>query len=97
AGGIHVVRYGAMRSQVVGLEAVLADGSVISRVDGLVKDNTGYDLSQLLVGSEGTLGVITRSRLRLIPALPVRSTALLGLPDTSAAVDLLARLRRPAA
>jgi FAD/FMN-containing dehydrogenase len=96
AGGVHVVRYGGMRSQVVGVEAVLADGSVISRLDGLVKDNTGYDLSQLLIGSEGTLGVVTRARLRLVPALPVRYAALMGLPDTAAVVKLVARFRREA-
>jgi FAD/FMN-containing dehydrogenase len=93
AGGIHVVRYGGMRTQVVGVEAVLADGAVISRLDGLVKDNTGYDLTQLLVGSEGTLGIVTRVRLRLVPFLPVRCTALVGLPDTEAVVQLVARLR----
>jgi FAD/FMN-containing dehydrogenase len=96
AGGIHVVRYGGMRSQVAGVEAVLADGSVISRLDGLVKDNTGYDISQLLIGSEGTLGVVTRARLRLVPALPVRYVALMGLPDTAAVVNLVARFRQEA-
>jgi FAD/FMN-containing dehydrogenase len=96
AGGIHVLRYGGMRSQVVGIEAVLADGSMFTRLDGLVKDNTGYDLSQLLVGSEGTLGVVTRARLRLVPALPIRCAALMGLPDTRAVVDVVARLRREA-
>jgi FAD/FMN-containing dehydrogenase len=97
AGGIHVVRYGGMRAQVVGVEAVLADASVITRLDGLLKDNSGYDLSQLLIGSEGTLGIVTRARLRLIPALPVRYTALLGLPDTQHAVQLVSRLRREVA
>ncbi len=70
AGGLHVLRYGSMRAQVIGLEAVLADGQVVLRLSGLVKDNTGYDLSQLLVGSEGTLGIITAARLRLVPAHP---------------------------
>jgi FAD/FMN-containing dehydrogenase len=96
AGGLHVVRYGGMRSQVAGVEAVLANGSVVSRLDGLVKDNTGYDLSQLLVGSEGTLGIVTRVRLKLVPSLPVRYTALLGLPGTRQVVDLVVRLRREA-
>jgi FAD/FMN-containing dehydrogenase len=96
AGGIHVIRYGGMRAQVMGLEAVLADGSVVTRLDGLVKDNTGYDLSQLLIGSEGTLAIVTRARLRLVPALPARYAALMGLPDTESVVELVARLRKVA-
>jgi FAD/FMN-containing dehydrogenase len=94
AGGIHVVRYGAMREQIAGVEAVLATGAVLTRLQGLTKDNTGFDLSGLLVGSEGTLGVITRVRLRLVPMRPVRVTALLGLNDTGQAVDLVSGLRR---
>jgi FAD/FMN-containing dehydrogenase len=94
AGGLHVLRYGAMRAQVVGLEAVLADGSVISHLSGLVKDNTGFDLSQLLIGSEGTLGVVTAARLRLVPDHPQKVVALLGIGSTAQAVDALERLRR---
>jgi FAD/FMN-containing dehydrogenase len=94
AGGVHVVRYGTMRAQVVGLEAVLADGSVVSRLTGLIKDNAGYDLPSLLVGSEGTLGVVTRARLRLVPRLPERATALFAVDDAAAALDLFAALRR---
>lgn len=94
AGGLHVVRYGAMRQQVIGLEAVLADGRVLRRLTGLVKDNTGYDFGQLLVGSEGTLGVVTAARLRLVPHLPDRAVALLGLGSTGEAVALAARLRQ---
>lgn len=67
AGGIRVIRYGMARAQVLGLEAVLADGTVISSMNRLVKNNTGYDLKQLFIGSEGTLGVITRAVLRLYP------------------------------
>lgn len=93
AGGLHVVRYGAMRQQVVGLEFVCADGSVVSRLSGLVKDNTGYDLSQLMVGSEGTLGVITAVRLRLITLQRQRVVAVLGLQSTAAAVSLVSELR----
>lgn len=96
AGGLHVLRFGSMRAQVVGLEAVLADGSVISRLSGLVKDNTGFDLSQLLIGSEGTLGVITAARLRLVPALPQRVVALLGLSGTEQALAALDSLRKHA-
>jgi FAD/FMN-containing dehydrogenase len=65
AGGLRVVRYGSMREQLTGIEAVLADGSVVRRLGGLTKDNTGYDLTQLLAGSEGTLAIITKVRLRL--------------------------------
>ena len=96
AGGLHVMRYGSMRAQVVGAEAVLADGTVVSRLSGLVKDNTGYDLSQMLVGSEGTLAVVTAVRLRLVPTHPARVVAIIGLPDTAAAVGLLDRVRRQA-
>ena len=94
AGGLHVLRYGSMRAQVIGLEAVLADGSVVSRMGGLVKDNTGYDLSQLLVGSEGTLGIVTAARLRLAPRHPEKVVALLGLPDVQGALTVLGTLRR---
>jgi FAD/FMN-containing dehydrogenase len=94
AGGLHVLRYGPMRAQVVGLEAVLADGTVVSRLSGLIKDNTGYDLSQLLVGSEGTLGIITAARLRLAPAHPDQVVALLGLAGTAEALQVLDALRR---
>jgi FAD/FMN-containing dehydrogenase len=94
AGGMHVVRYGTMRAQVVGLEAVLADGSVVSRLTGLIKDNAGYDLPSLLVGSEGTLGIVTRARLRLVPRLPERATALFAVDGAAAALELFAELRR---
>ena len=88
AGGVHVVRYGNMRQLVAGLEAVLADGSVISNLPALRKDNTGYDLQNLMVGSEGTLGVITRIGLKLSPALPQRGVALIGLADADAVMRL---------
>jgi FAD/FMN-containing dehydrogenase len=94
AGGLHVMRYGAMRAQVVGVEAVLADGRILSRLGGLVKDNTGYDLSQLLVGSEGTLAVVTAARLRLVPDHPERVVALLGLESTAAALEVVDAVRR---
>ncbi len=93
AGGIRVLRYGSMRAQVTGLEAVLADGTVVSRLSGLAKDNTGYDLTQLLIGSEGTLGVVTRARLRLVPLLSARAVALVGLASTEDALALLSRAR----
>jgi FAD/FMN-containing dehydrogenase len=93
AGGIRVLRYGSMRAQVLGAEAVLADGSVLTRLGGLPKDNTGYDLVGLLAGSEGTLGIVTRLRLRLVPPLPARGVALIALDGTAAAMTVLAGLR----
>ncbi len=94
AGGIRVLRYGSMRAQVLGLEAVLADGSVISRMAGLEKDGTGYDLVGLLAGSEGTLAVVTAVRLKLVPRLTHRAVALLAFDSTSSAVAVLPSLRR---
>jgi len=93
AGGARVLRAGTTRQQVLGLEAVLADGSVVTRMSGLPKDNTGYDLVQLLAGSEGTLGIITRVLLRVTPRPAARATALVALDGMSAAVDLLVALR----
>ncbi|MCW2638764.1 MAG: linked oxidase domain protein, partial [Dactylosporangium sp.] len=72
---------------------VLADGTVVSRLSGLTKDNTGYDLTQLFAGSEGTLGVVTRVRVRLVPLLSARAVALVALPDTDAALALLSAAR----
>ena len=97
AGGINVLRYGAMRAQVVGIEAVLADGTVVSHLAGLEKDNTGYDLGALMAGSEGTLGIITRVRLRLHPTQPERATALLAFNTAADAVSAAAALRRSVA
>ena len=93
AGGERVLRYGTTRAQVLGLEAVLADGTVISRLAGLPKDNTGYDVVSLLVGSEGTLGIITKLRLRLVPLFTGRAVALVAVEDTAAAVALVRTLR----
>lgn len=93
AGGIQVLRYGPMRAQLIGVEAVLADGTIVRRLPGLVKDNTGYHLPSLLAGSEGTLANITRSRLRLVPLRTRRATALCAVDDAAAAVELLAGLR----
>jgi FAD/FMN-containing dehydrogenase len=94
AGGIHVLRHGMMRAQLVGIEGVLADGNVLRRLPGLAKDNTGYHLPSLLAGSEGTLAVITRARLRLVPLLARRVVALLGLDSPHIAVRLAGELRR---
>jgi FAD/FMN-containing dehydrogenase len=93
AGGIRVLRYGSMRDQVAGVEAALVDGRIITRLDGLAKDNTGYDFSHLLAGSEGTLAVLTRLRLRLVPADRERAVALIAVRGTAEAVGLLAALR----
>ena len=79
AGGTQVLRHGTMRAQVLGLEAVLADGSVIDTLTPLKKDNRGFDLKQLLIGSEGTLGVVTAATLRLLPGLGGRTVAWAGL------------------
>ena len=97
AGGIRVLRYGDTRAQLLGIEAVLADGSVVSHLGGLVKDNTGYHLPGLLCGSEGTLGVVTAARLRLVPRAEQRVVALLGLPSMGEAVALAGQLRRAVA
>jgi FAD/FMN-containing dehydrogenase len=94
AGGEHVVRYGAMVQQLIGIEAVLADGTVVGRVPALRKDNTGYHWAGILTGSEGTLGVVTRAHLRLVPVLPARVVALLGVPDLEAALAVTGELRR---
>lgn len=93
AGGEHVLRYGSMRRQVVGIEAVLADGRVIERMAGLVKDNAGYDLPGLLTGSEGTLAIVTRARLALVPHLPERVAALFAVDGTEGAIALFRHLR----
>ena len=93
AGGARALRYGTARARVAGVEVVLADGSVISRLAGLPKDNAGYDLPALLVGSEGTLGVITRVRWKVVPRLSARVAALVPLGSVSEAAALLAALR----
>jgi FAD/FMN-containing dehydrogenase len=93
AGGERVLRWGTMRAQVVGVEAVLPDGSVVSRLTGLPKDNTGYDVASLLAGSEGTLAVITRLRLRLVPLLSGRAIALCAVAGTADAVELVRSMR----
>jgi len=94
AGGLRVVRYGTTRSQVAGIEAVLADGSVLRRWTGLVKDNVGYDLPGLLAGSEGTLAVITNVLFRLSTPPRDVTTLLAGVPTVRAAHELVARFRQ---
>jgi FAD/FMN-containing dehydrogenase len=93
AGGSLAARYGMTRAWVAGLEAVLADGSIMRRLRGLLKDNAGYDLTGLLVGSEGTLGIVTRARLRLTPLLPARAVGLFAFASIEDAFALLDALR----
>ena len=88
AGGLRVLRYGPMRAQVRGIEAVLADGTVVSHLGGLIKDNTGYDYPGLLAGSEGTLAVITAARIQLVPRLAGPVTVIAGLGGPAEVHDL---------
>ena len=89
AGGNRVLRYGMTRALVLGIEGVLPDGTVISALNRMIKNNAGYDLKHLLIGSEGTLGVITRLVLRLVPRPAGRQTAFVALPDFRAMTRLL--------
>ena len=93
AGGLRVPRYGDTRAQVVGVEAVMGDGMVVSHLSGLIRDNTGYHLPSLLAGSEGTLAVITKARLRLHRPLRVSAVALVGFKSLRAAVIAAGLLR----
>jgi len=93
AGGVNVLRYGMARDLTLGLEAVLADGRILDLMTGLRKNNTGYDLKQLFIGAEGTLGIITAATLKLFPRPAVSATAFVALPSPSAAVQLLAELQ----
>jgi FAD/FMN-containing dehydrogenase len=93
AGGTQVIRYGNTRNLVLGLEVVLPDGRVWDGLRGLRKDNTGYDLKQLFIGGEGTLGIITAAVLRLFPMPTASATAWLAVPNPAAAVALLALMR----
>jgi FAD/FMN-containing dehydrogenase len=93
AGGIQAIRHGTVRARVAGLQAVLTDGSIVDRRSGLLKDNAGYDLPALLVGSEGTLGVVTSVRWRLVPLMTARVAALIPLGSVAEVAALLARVR----
>jgi FAD/FMN-containing dehydrogenase len=92
AGGTQVLRFGTMRGLVQGIEAVLPDGTLHAGLSALKKDNRGYDLKQLLIGAEGTLGVVTAANLRLVPAIGSRSVAWIGLGAPAQALDLLTML-----
>lgn len=91
AGGISAFRYGVMRHRILGLEAVLADGSIYSDLTRVVKNAAGYDLKHLFVGSEGTLGIITRLAVKLEPQPPATATILFGLPSVDAALATVSR------
>ncbi len=93
AGGINVIRYGTARSQVLGLEVVLADGTILDMLRSLRKDTAGYDLKQLFLGSEGTLGIISAATLRLYPDPGPITTLLLAIDSPERAVEVLARCR----
>lgn len=94
AGGNQVLRFGMMRNLVLGLEAVLADGTVISSLNKLIKNNAGYDLKQLFIGSEGTLGIVTRAVLKLQPALTSRTATIIAVQDFPACIKVLHSLQR---
>ncbi len=94
AGGIRVIRYGTLRDNLLGVEAVLADGRILSHLNRTRKDNTGYDLRNLICGSEGTLAVVTRAVIKLYPLPPPGGTALCALPSFTAVLALLGLARR---
>jgi len=94
AGGVNVIRYGMARSMVLGLEAVLPDGTIISSLNKMLKNNAGYDLKQLFIGSEGTLGIITRTIVKLMPLPITTNTALAALPDFKSVSRLLNHLKQ---
>src|SRR5579872_4941508 len=93
AGGTAVLRYGTMRDQVLGLEAVLPNGEIWNGLKRLRKDNTGYDLKQLLIGAEGTLGVVTAAALKLSPVMASRAVTFIGVERPEAAIQLLVRAK----
>lgn len=94
AGGTQVLRHGTMRAQVLGIEAVLSDGQIFNGLTALKKDNRGFDLKQLLIGSEGTLGIVTAATLRLLPAYTARATAWVGLKGIVEARTLLRHVEK---
>ena len=93
AGGNGVLQHGMMREQVLGLEVVLADGTVLPMLRPMIKNNTGYDLKQFFIGAEGTLGIITRVLLRLRPAPQATATTLVAMPDFDSALAVLKRMQ----
>ena len=96
AGGTQVLQHGTMRAQVIGIEAVLANGDALDLLANLKKDNRGFDLKQLLIGSEGTLGIVTAASLRLLPAVGVRKVTWIGVNSPTTAHELLTLAREHA-
>ncbi len=94
AGGMEAFRHGVMRHRVVGLEVVLPDGSIMSDMAQVTKSNEGYDLKQLFIGAEGTLGIVTRAVIRLAPSDEFTATALVACPSATSAVALFQTLQR---
>ncbi len=94
AGGVQVLHYGNTREQVLGLEVVLADGSIWNGLSRLRKDNTGYDLKQLFIGGEGTLGIVTAAVVKMYPRPKYQQLALVAVPDVTAAIKLLSQARK---
>lgn len=94
AGGMNVLRYGMMRNLVLGLEAVLADGTVVSSMNRMLKNNAGYDIKQLFIGTEGTLGIVTQAVLRLFPQPATRQNALVALASFDDVTRFLSRLQK---
>ena len=93
AGGVQVLRYGMMRDLVLGIEAVLPNGEIFHGLKRLRKDNTGYDLKQLFIGAEGTLGIVTAATLKLFPRVRSRAVAMVGVEGPAASIELLARAK----
>ncbi len=96
AGGLAALRYGSMRNLVLGVEAVLPNGEIVSGLKSLMKDNTGYHLASAFIGAEGTLGIVTAATLRLLPALRQKVTAVVAVPDIAVALEILTAFRREA-
>lgn len=96
AGGLQVLAYGMMRAQVLGLEVVLADGTIWHGLSGLRKDNTGYDLKQLFIGAEGTLGIVTAATLRLYPAITAHAAAFVGIESVEQGLQIFLAMRQAA-
>ena len=94
AGGTQVLRYGMMRDLVLGIEAIMPNGEIFQGLKRLRKDNTGYDLKQLLIGAEGTLGVVTAATLKLFPIMRSRAVAMVALETAAASIELLARAKQ---
>jgi len=94
AGGLHYVKYGSLRANIVGIKAVLANGNIIDTLDSHRKDNTGYDIKQLFIGSEGTLGIITDAAILCYPAPQSTSLCYIGVPNIDIVKEILASAKK---